>query len=361
MESKPTISYLTQAIKSNPGLFYFLKAGDLVEGKLLAKSPRELIVDLGKYGTGIIYRAEMQNAKAMVKNLQVGDSITAKVVTVDNEDNLIELSLTEADKQKSWASVVELKEKDEVLEVKITGYNKGGLTVSLSDLQAFLPVSQLLPEHYPKVSDDNKAKIAEELQKLVGETLKVKIIDANPRNNKLIISEKEAAAVSNKELIKNYVVGQIIEGIVSGVADFGFFVKFTDNPAVEGLVHISELAHKLVENPKEIVKVDDVVKVKIIDIKESRISLSLKALQSDPWENASEKYKDGGEVVGKVYSFHPFGATIDLDGELQGQIHVSAFGSVEEMKKQLVLGKEYSFVIESVKIPEKRISLKLKK
>ena len=88
MESKPTISYLTQAIKSNPGLFYFLKAGDLVEGKLLAKSPRELIVDLGKYGTGIIYRAEMQNAKAMVKNLQVGDSITAKVVTVDNEDNL---------------------------------------------------------------------------------------------------------------------------------------------------------------------------------------------------------------------------------------------------------------------------------
>lgn len=361
METKQPNSYLSQALKSNPGLFYFLKQGDLIEGKLLAKSSRALTIDLGKYGTGIVYRAEMQNAKEMVKSLAIGDALTAKVLVIDNEDNLIELSLTEADKQKSWSIVSELKEKDEVLEVKITGYNKGGLTALLSDLQAFLPVSQLLPEHYPKVSDDNKAKIAEELQKLVGQTLKVKIIDANSRNNKLIVSEKEAAAISSKELVKNYTVGQIIEGIVSGVADFGVFVKFTDNPAVEGLVHISELAHKLVENPKEIVKVDDVVKVKIIDIKDGRIALSLKSLQADPWENAASKYKEGAETQGKVYSFHPFGATINLDNEIQGQIHVSAFGSVEEMKKQLVLGKEYSFVIESVKIPEKRITLKLKK
>lgn len=168
--------------------------------------------------------------------------------------------------------------------------------------------------------------------------------------------------MGSKELAKNYEVGQIIDGVVSGVADFGAFVRFADNPLVEGLVHVSELSYKTVENPKELVKIDDPVKVKIIEIKDGKISLSLKALLKDPWENAEERLKKDMEVSGAVYAFHPYGAIINLkDEEIQGQVHVTDFGGAEEMKKQLIIGGEYTFVVEDVEKEERRLILKLKK
>lgn len=224
---------------------------------------------------------------------------------------------------------------------------------------AFIPVSQLGNEHYPKVED--KTDIGKALQLLVGQELTVKIIDANPRTNKLILSEREAQEISAKELVKNYTIGQIIEGIVSGVADFGVFVRFTDNPSLEGLIHVSELAHRMVENPKEVVKIDDAIKAQIIEIKDGKISLSLKTLQPNPWDKAAEYYKEGGIVRGIVYSTNPFGAIINLAHDLQGQLRVTDFGGIEEMKQNVTLGKEYEFKIEAVNPEEKRIVLTLKK
>jgi len=358
---KQNNSIFSDLLKTEQAIFSVLKVGDLVEGKMLEKGKKKLFLDLGKYGLGVVYGAEVSNAKNLLKDLNVGDTVHAKVVELDNDEGYIEVSLSEAGKQKAWTEVSELKEKGEILQVKISGFNKGGLTTELHEIPAFLPVSQLSTEHYPKVSDDDKAKIAEALQKLVGQELAVKIIDVNPRSNKLIISEKEAVEISSKELAKNYEVGQVVEAIVSGVADFGAFVRFTDNPAVEGLIHVSELDWRVVDNPKEIVKVDDVIKAKIIEIKDGKISLSLKALKADPWEKVKDKYRQGQEVIGKVYGFHAFGAIVDLGEEIQGQVHVTEFGSVEEMKKALALDKEYAFVIESIKPEEKRINLKLKK
>ena len=259
------------------------------------------------------------------------------------------------------AEIQELQEKEEIIIIKPKGANKGGLVVEINGVQAFLPASQLASEHYPKISGDDKSEIVQSLQELIGVAISVKIIDANPRTNKCILSERAATEISIKELAKNYTVGQVIEGVVSGVADFGAFIKFTDNPEVEGLIHISELDYKVIENPKEVIKVDDVVKAKIIDIKEGKISLSLKALKADPWENADKIYKEGQTVTGKVYAIQPFGAIVSLDQMIQGQIHVSQFGGVPEMKQVLGVGKEYAFVIESVKPQEKRILLKLKK
>jgi small subunit ribosomal protein S1 len=198
----------------------------------------------------------------------------------------------------------------------------------------------------------------EELQKLVGEELEVKIIDVNPRTNKLIVSEKAATQISVKELAKNYEVGQIIKGVVSGVADFGAFVKFADNPEIEGLIHISELSHQMIENPKEVVSVDDTIEAKITEIKDGKISLSLKALQADPWDKVADKYKEGETVTGEVYAHHPYGAVVNLGDGIQGQVHVSEFGGVPEMKRELPIGEKYDFKIESVKPEEKRISLK---
>lgn len=347
-------------MKIEPNLFNLLKGGDLVEGKILEKNSRMITVDLGKYGTGVVYRAEMQNAKNMVKDLKIGDIIHGKAVKIDNEDGLVELSLAAADKQKAWIEVGEIAEKEEILKIKPVAFNRGGLLAEINGLQAFLPISQLSNEHYPKTESDNKAQIAGALENLVGQEISIKIIDLNPRTNKFIISEKAVAEETNKEFAKNYTVGQIIEGIISGVADFGAFVKFTDNPNVEGLIHVSELDWRIIENPKEIVKVDDVVKAKIIEIKDGKIFLSLKALKADPWDNVSGLYKEGMETKGKVYGFHPFGAIINLQNGLQGQLHVAEFGSVHEMKKQLPLEKDHIFIIESIKPEDRRITLKLK-
>ena len=216
--------------------------------------------------------------------------------------------------------VDELRGKDEAFTVKITGFNKGGLITSVKGIPAFLPVSQLAADHYPKAVSAERTEIGVALQKLVGEEISVKVIDANPRMGKLILSEKEATEISSRELAKNYEVGQVVDGLVSGVADFGVFVKFVDNPAVEGLIHVSELDYRIIENPKDVVKVDDVVKAKIMDIKDGKISLSLKAMKVDPWLVVADTYSENQGVKGKVYMFNPFGAIINLDETYQGYV-----------------------------------------
>lgn len=360
-DKKMNPAILNQIIKNSPELISFLRENDLVEAALLQKTPRALYFDLGKFGSGVVCGYELTNARNIAKELQIGQSINAKVVNRENEDGYVELSLAGAHKQKNWQEIKELKEANEVLTVKIIGANSGGLMAEINKIKAFLPVSQLASEHYPRVNDGDKTKILEELKKLIDLEINVKIIDFNPRNDKLIISEKEAAQENIKELISKYKEGDVIDGIVSGAADFGVFVRFVDNPAIEGMIHISELDHRLIDNPKEAVKVDEAIKAKIIEIKDGQVFLSLKALKPNPWETAAEKFKEGQEIKGVVYKFNPFGAYINLDHELQGMIHVSEFGGVEEMKKQLEQGKTYNFTIESLKPEEKKILLKFKK
>ncbi len=359
--SKKADSSTAQLAKVMPDLFSLLREGDVVSGKLLRRMPRAVYFDLGKFGTGVVYGTELRHAREVLKNLENGGEISAKIVDVENEDGYVELSLAEVGKQKSWQMLKELKDRGEEVKVKITGANSGGLIAELESLKTFLPVSQLANEHYPRVDDGNRSKILEELKKFVGQELVVKIIDANPRTEKLIISEREISDQGVKEELTKYKSGDIIDGIISGVADFGAFMRFADNPKIEGLIHISELDHKLIGNPKEVVKVDDAVKAKILEIKDGRVTLSLKALKEDPWQKVEERYQAGQDVKGTVLKFNPFGAFIGLDADIQGLIHVSAFGSVEEMEKKLALGKTHLFTIESVKPQEKRIILKLKK
>ena len=359
--AKPTPTPLSELARRDAALMSLPRVGDLVQGKVLSKSARLLVVDLGRFGTGVVYRGELKNARLALKGLDVGSDVSAKVVDTDNEEGYIELSLAEAGRQKAWTEITELLEKDEPFTVVPKAANKGGLVVEICGLSGFLPVSQLSAEHAPKLVGDDRDGLVPALEKLIGAEIKVKIIDANSRNEKLIVSEREASELSSKELAKNYTVGQEIEGVVTGVADFGAFVQFTDNPAVEGLVHVSELAYRIVENPKEIVKVDDVIKAKIVDIRDGKISLSIKSLQVDPWTEAGDTFKAGDVVTGKVYMFNPYGAVVALKGDLQGQIHVTEFGGSEEMKKEISVGKEYEFLIDQVKLEERRIALKRKK
>lgn len=355
-----TLSAINQLIKNEPELIFFPKEGDLIEVKLLKKTPRAAYFDLEKFGTGIVYGLELMNARSLVKNLKNNDTVTAKIVDTENDEGFIELSLAGAHQQKSWQGLKELKEKDEAITVKIIGANSGGLVANINEIKAFLPVSQLNSEHYPRTEDGDKNKILEELKKFVGQEINVKIIDLNSRTNKLIISERGASEQNIKEMLTKYKVGDVVNGVVSGIADFGAFVRFSDNPAIEGLIHISELDHRLIDNPKEAVKIDESIQVKIIEIKDNQVFLSLKALKIDPWETAKDKFKEGEEVSGVVFKFNPFGAYINLKHDLQGLIHVAEFGSLEEMNKKLEIGKSYQFIIQSIKPEEKRLTLKLK-
>ncbi|MFH1246625.1 MAG: S1 RNA-binding domain-containing protein [Candidatus Liptonbacteria bacterium] len=338
-----------------------LREGDVREVELIKKTSRAAYFDLGRFGTGIVFGAELTNAREVIKGLNPGDKVAAKIALIDGDSGYTELSLAEAGKQRQWQQVQDLSESGEIIKFKIMGANAGGLLGSIADLKAFLPLSQLSNEHYSKLAEGEREKNIEELKKFIGQELSVKVINVNPRNNKLIVSERETLGVNIKELLAKYQVGQIVDGMVSGLADFGIFMRFVDNPQIEGLVHISEIDHRVIDNPKEIMKLNETAKVKIIDIREGRVFLSLKALKPDPWTNLEEKHKVNEELTGKVYKFNPFGAIVDLPSGLQGMVHVSEFGSSDEMKKTLAIGSTYQFVVDSLKPDEKRIILKMKK
>ncbi len=350
-----------QILKTNPSLMPLLKEGDLIEVTFIENGNKAVFFDVPKVGTGIIYGMELINARNILKKLSIGDSVAAKVVEPENEDGFVELSLAEASKQKSWQIIKELKESDELIKVTIKDANAGGLIAEVYDLQAFLPASQLSNEHYPKNAEGNRNKILKELQGFIGKEFSVKIIGVNPRAKKFIISEREVVAENIKELLKKYAVGDVVKGIVSGVANFGVFIRFADHPEIEGLIHISEISHNIIDNPKEVVAIGDMVEAKLIEIRDGRVSLSLKALQSNPWDKVKDKFSEGATVEGVVYKLSPFGAFIKLDDEITGLLHVSEFGSVEELKKKLEIGKRYPFVINSIKPAEKRIILGLNK
>lgn len=359
-------SAIAQAIKNELTNMDWPKEGSVVEVTFVKLAPRRAYFDMGRFGTGIVYGIELQNAKEAVRNLEPGAKLHAKVLSLDGEEGCVELSLAEAGKQKLWQQAKDFAESGEVVKAKIVSANAGGLMAALpsmgeGELKAFLPVSQLSLEHYPKVPDGDRQKIADELKKFLGQELNVKVIDANPRTGKVIVSEREVLSANVKELLGAYTVGQLVDCVVSGVADFGVFVRFVDNPEIEGMIHISELDYKLIENPKDLVKLNDQLKVKILDIKEGRVFLSLKALKEDPWAMLGDRFKSGDEVQGRVHKFNPFGAVVALPGDFQGMVHISEFGGQDEMKKALTPGQSYAFVIDAVKPEGKRITLKMKK
>ncbi|MBI5306266.1 30S ribosomal protein S1 [Candidatus Wolfebacteria bacterium] len=357
------IDVLSQIIKNEPELISFLKEGDFIEAELLGKIPKAAYFNLDKFGTGIVYGAELWAAKEIIKNLVNGEKISAKISALENENGFIELSISDAHKQKGWQELKNLMEKEEIIGAKIIGANSGGLVSEINGIKAFLPLSQLSSKNYPRLENKNaeegKNEIIKELRKLVNQELKIKIIDINPRINKLIISERASETEDIKKMLENYKIGDVIDGIVTAATNFGVFVKFADNPLIEGFIHISELDYKIIDNPKDIVKINEQIKVKILEIKNSSVNLSLKALKADPWEKIEEKLKIGQEISGAVYKFNPFGALINFGENFQGIIRVSEFGGIEEMKKTLSEeNKTYKFIIDSISAQDKRIILK---
>jgi small subunit ribosomal protein S1 len=340
-----------------------VQIGKIVEGKVVGRARSAVFLDLGPLGTGTIYGREFLNAKHDLKNLKEGDSVFAKITDLENEDGYIELSLSQASSELNWEQLKEKKDKGETITVKIVSANKGGLLAEVSHIPAFLPVSQLMPDNYPRVENGDTNKILMELQKFVGKDMEVKIFDLDPRENKLILSEKAKENEKLKEILNKYKVGDKIEGEITGITDFGAFIRFPSDAKeaekLEGLIHISELDWQLIENPAEIVKIGEKVTAQIIEIVNDKVSLSLKALKQDPWTDIESTYKKGGVVEGKVTKFNPYGAFIQLSPKIQGLCHISEFGTRAKMEESLEIGKKYNFQIVSIDPKEHRMSLKM--
>lgn len=335
----------------------FPKLGELAEGTVLEKKGTRVFVDLGTKGAGIIYGKEYYAAENIIKTLNLGDVIHAKIVDLDNEEGYVELSLKEAGEEKRWVRIKHLLQSGEAIDLTILEANRGGLILELEGVKGFLPASQLSSKNYPRVDNGDKEKIYLELQKLVGTPIKVKVLDANPVEDKVIFTEKGVSSDETRATLAKYKVGDTVEGEITGVVDFGAFVRFGET--LEGLIHISEIDWSLIEDPRSLLKPGDKVTAKIIDIQGDKVALSLKALKEDPWTHIADKYHKGDTLKGTVTKFNPFGAFVMVEPYIQGLVHISEFGSEQKMREELALNSSYDFRVILVEPREHRMALGL--
>jgi len=335
--------------------FIVPKPGDVIEATVVAIKPMMIFLDLKNFKTGVILGGEIKQNTQQFKNIKINDILAVKIVDLENEDGYTEVSLLKAGEEKKWQALKEKMDNGEIIEARVLKANKGGLIIEIENIEAFMPVSQLSSSHYPRVEGANKQKILLELNKLINQTLKLKIIDLDSREKKIIVSEKAGEEKKLKKALEKYKVGDIAEGTITGVVDFGAFVKFDE---LEGLIHISEIDWQIIDNPTDFFKVGDKVKAKIVEIEGDKVSLSTKALKENPWEKVRDRYKTGQFVKGVITKFNPFGTFIKLDENIQGLAHISEFGTEKKMKETMELGKEYNFKIISIKPSEYRMALK---
>ncbi len=367
-------------IKQKNNLPNPLKLEETVQGKIIGIGRSSVFVDLGIQGTGIIYGKEFYEAKSELENLKKGDKVFAKIVDLENENGYIELSLSKANKEIIWGELHQKKTSKKTVKIKILGANKGGLLAEYKRVAGFLPASQLSLSHYSELQKGEQKDILRELQKFIGKEMEVKISELMPQQEKIILSEKAKELENIEKLLINYKVGDIVEGKISKIVNFGAFLRFSlpQQPAkektktkdedkkeekiqeIEGLIHISEFDWQLIEDPNQVLKSGQTVKAKIIKLNEGRVFLSLKALKKDPWEDIEKKYKKQDIVKGKVVKLNAFGSLIQIPTKIQALCHISEFGTKKKMEEKLKIGKNYDFQILSMEPKEHKMLLKMK-
>jgi small subunit ribosomal protein S1 len=331
-----------------------LKTGDMVEGVVTSVKKHEVWVDMGANGVGVILRREVgSNA------LKEGETVSASVVDPELDEGYALLSMKRAVKDRGWGELQRVFDDQEIVEVTAYDANRGGLLIELEGIRGFLPVSQLSAEHYPRVSDSDKDEILTKINSLVGKVLRVRILDVSRKDNKLIFSEKEAVRDDMASRLAELKVGDVVEGVVTGVIDFGAFVNVD---GIEGLVHISEISWERVEDPRKYIKVGEKIKAKIIAIDKDRLSLSIKQMSDDPWLSEVKEFKKGDTVEGKITRITPFGAFVQLSPAVEALVHVSEMSDDESIDPEAVfkLNEKKKFKVLDIDTDNRKIALSLK-
>lgn len=332
-----------------------LESGEVVEGVVSSVKKHEVWIDLGSKGVGVVMRREIGHGQ----QLELGQKVTVSVIDPELEEGYALLSMKRAAKDRGWDELKRVFESQEIIEVTPYDANRGGLLVELEGIRGFLPVSQLAAGHYPRVSGADKDEILQKLNALVSKAIRVRVLDVSRKDNKLIFSEKEAVKDDMQARFSQLKVGDEVEGVITGVIDFGAFVNVD---GIEGLIHISEISWERVEDPRKYVKVGDVVKAKIIAIDKDRLSLSLKQMTEDPWLQEVKAFKKGDIVEGKITRITPFGAFVQLSPSVEALVHVSEMSDDETVDPQQIfqLNEKKQFKVLDIDTENRKIALSLK-
>jgi small subunit ribosomal protein S1 len=323
----------------------------------------EVMVDIGAKTEGVIPSSELQSLTPEERDaLQIGDTLLVSVVQPENNEGHAVLSLDRARQERSWRDLQKQYEASEVLEAKVTGYNKGGLLVNIEGVRGFIPSSQISLI----TGGGNDAAKQSEMAKMQNQMISLKIIEINRARNRLILSERQATQEQRESvrtrLLRELEPGQVRQGRVSSICDFGAFV---DIGGADGLIHLSEISWKRVGHPSEVLKVGDIINVYVlsVDPNERKIALSLKRTQPEPWSTITENYKLGQIVRGTITQLTTFGAFARLDDGIEGLIHVSelAEGRVAHPKNVVNVGDVLDLKVIRIDPIKRRIGLSLKR
>ena len=332
-----------------------LKAGDVIEGTVNSIKKHEVWIDLGAKGVGVVMRREIGHGQ----QLEEGQTVTVSIIDPELDEGHALLSMRRAVKDRGWEELERIFAEQEIVEVMPYDANRGGLLVELEGIRGFLPVSQLAAGHYPRVNGADKDEILQKLNALTTVALRVRILDVSRKENKLIFSEKEAIKDDMAARLAGLKVDDVVDGVVTGVIDFGAFVNVD---GIEGLIHISEISWERVDNPRNYVKVGDKIKAKIISVDKDRLSLSLKQMSEDPWLSEVKQIKKGDVVEGKITRITPFGAFVQLSPSVEALVHVSEMSNDDSVdpEKLFVLNEKKQFKVLDVDTENRKIALSLK-
>lgn len=328
------------------------RRGEIREATILQIDEREIIVDLGAKQDGIVPSQDLDRMDDEFRaSLATGSSVPVYVVNPrDQNDNLI-VSINMGLQRYDWEKARELLKSQDAVDVRVSGYNKGGALVRWNRLEGFIPSSHLVSLN---LSLDRK----DAMQELIGNTLGVKVIEVDQDRRRLIFSEREAQkewrARRKAKLLAELNVGDVVNGVVTGLRDFGAFVNIG---GADGLIHVSELAWHRVDHPRDILHIGEEIEVYVLNLdrETNRIALSRKRLLSDPWDDAQFRYHEGQLVEGYVTNVVDFGAFVALDDGLEGLLHLSEMGdgALKEPYSYVQKGDHLSLRISHLE-PEKR-------
>jgi len=330
--------------------FRELQEGQIVKGRILAISAKEVLVDVGYKSEGMIQLEEFDDRAS----LKVGDEIEVLLESVEDDEGLIVLSKRKAERAKGWERLLDLAKEGDVIEGKVTRKVKGGLMVDTGGVEAFLPASQAFLRGFGN------------LDSLVGQTMSVVIIKVHKARRNLVVSRREALLkerdLQRQKILDDLEVRQVRQGTVKNITDFGAFINLG---GVDGLLHITDMSWGRVTNPNEVVQVGQKLDVMILsfDRETMKISLGLKQLMPNPWEQVEPRYPMGSRVKGKVVSLMPYGAFVELEKGLEGLVHISEFSWTRRPShpgEMVKVGDEVECVVLSIDRENQKIALGFK-
>jgi len=340
-----------------------IKEGIKVPGIILKKIDNWVLVDcLDGIFTGVILSKEVKELERSKFSMMPGTKVEVEIINpaMRHEDGYYIISITKLLQEATWETLLNQSNTDEVITVIPTEANLGWLLVDMHGIKWFIPLSQLAPIHYPRVEDGDQEAIFEKLLELIGQELRVRVINVDEDEKRIILSEREALKEERDKIMAELAVGKIFDGVVSGLSSYGLFV--TIGGTVEGLVHISELTYGHVNDVNRLGKVGDKMKVKVIGLENWKISLSAKQIKEDPWAAIPRKLKQGDVIEGEVIRFVPYGVFVRVFDDINGLIHLSELSqkAIHNPNEIVKLGQVVKAKVILLDIRKRKIGLSVK-